>query len=275
MAPVDKRVHRYYVAHRALNWAATVFERRFLPFIRVLFAITIAVIAGVITIVTTDLDRSAPEVIAPLLAKIHEYQFAILLALLFAQYLVQLIGTFASHWPRPDSAKLERILNTLVAEVFPNQDRGTHQYRATLFKARSFPMLGSWLGMVARSGHMYPKKRTIFSICHDRKRYNTGICGECWKRDDKITIKLPDCRLGPKNKQAIEAYKLAGYLDDREYATMQVPSCVVIAIGIRIAGKVHGVLVLDSTDEAAYPVQPEDHTAVLALAAVATEQFLA
>ena len=123
------------------------------------------------------------------------------------------------------------------------------------FIARPFFVFGgvllSDLGIVARSGELFTRFKTVFSIDANVESRNTGFACECWRRAGETIIiekMLPDHRAGPLPDQYVNNYKTQGWLADQEYSRMSVKSIVFLATGIRTNGKLWGILVLDSTD---------------------------
>lgn len=96
----------------------------------------------------------------------------------------------------------------------------------------------------------------MFSIDSECVARNTGYAGECWRRGGSTIITnqpLPDTRGVSVTPQQEQGYIQQGWLADEEYATMSVKSRVFYATGIRVNGRLWGVLVLDSTDENTVP----------------------
>lgn len=196
----------------------------------------------------------------------YTHRFLIVCVLLSVQLVFQVL-TFVSRWLQGfDAEKVKTVLDNLVEAYFPERDLARHYYRATLFRVKKFKPFGKWLGIVARSGLLYTRFGTVFSIDHDKKENNTGFAGECWRREGQTIeggIVLPDQREQPPTAEQLEEYKMRGWLADVEYDVMSVKAVVLSATGIRVKGKIWGILVLDSTDTSAYlPDESKAHLRV-------------
>lgn len=197
-------------------------------------------------------DQNLDGLIKALVTWIYENRFAIVASLLLAQMACQAMRGLARLLQRHDTEKIKPILDNLVTRHFIDQEPEHHVYRATLFKVRWFPFVGKWLGIIARSGDLYTDFRTVFSVNANVKAYNTGYAGECWRMSGKTIIiedALPDQRLGPISDESQKAYQEKGWIESREYSRMSVKSVVFLATGIKVNGKLWGILVLDSTDQ--------------------------
>ena len=279
MASPSRRQHKKYWVHRFLNRFAGVRSRKFHRFLKVLTGIGYA-LAGVSLVLVQFCDPD-DQWFSPAwreyLTYVHANQFAVVAYLLGTQLLLQAANWIADRFQAPDVVKLDRVLDHLVSRHFGDKDLETHKYRATLFKVRSFWPFGTWLGIVGRSGMLYPQRTTVFSIDATTEKYNTGIAGECWRQSGQtIFKKLPDIREDSTSEEAINEFKLAGYLDDCEYQAMSVKSTVFLATGIRVAGKIWGILVLDTTDPKQHPTdrQQKHHRETLDFAAIALSNLL-
>jgi len=140
---------------------------------------------------------------------------------------------------------VKEILDYAVQHHFQveTQDHQKFNYRATLFKKRNFLFLGSWLGIVCRSGHQYEKSTTIFSVDSMNRLHNTGFCGECYWRSGN-TISTPNAINSNEKKPYIEN----GYIAEKEYCNMNVKAEIFYATGIKVNGRIWGILVLDTND---------------------------
>jgi hypothetical protein len=285
MAAVARRVHQKYWIHRKLDGIANLKVERLGPAVRWISSGLLGLIVVFITLVRF-MDPKEQDVnpwLAEQLGKVHANRFRIVVVLILLQVLCQVTLWIGGKWHNLKWKKLVKVLDTLVYQVFPEQDRTTHHYRATLFKARSCWFCGGWLGIAARSGLLYPKKTTVFSISPHTVRHCTGIAGECWRQSGTTIIRqLPGCRDGKPDGSAARKYMEEGYLDDSEFAILNVRSSVFLATGIRIAGELWGILVLDSTDPSTFPSEEagrsatrvSDHKKSLDFAAVAIEQLV-
>ncbi len=274
----ERRVHRFYRLHRILDFAANVRIGGLVALLRVTSVASLSVIAVFLTLIRfTDpagQDKLWPWV-AELLGTIHKNRFLIVVALVVTQIVCQSLLAVAKFWQRTNVRKLEAVLDALVTQIFPDQDRSKHCYRATLFRARGCVCCGSWLGIVARSGKRYPQKTTVFSINAKTRKHCTGIAGECWRQLGQTIIRtLPNLRESNPTPENVVKYKVDGCLDDREYEIMNVKAVVLLATGIRIAGELWGVLAIDCTDEGALPRQKNKHADALSFAAVSIEQLI-
>ena len=194
-------------------------------------------------------------------------------------------GCRASLWlvlrlqPR-NFQRIKLLLDALVPEVFPRRDIEKHHYRASLFKARRFWPFGSWLGIVARSGHKFTRKTTIFSIDENVVDHNIGFAGECWWQGHTFINPraLPDLDVPNVSERDQLEYKAMGFLADVEFSQISMKSRVFLATCIRVDGKldsaIWGVLVLDSTDSNALPNQKEKIEAILNVARAAISHLV-
>lgn len=275
------RQHHFYTAHRCLNWiAGSGGLSWFLLLIRVISGLSLWA-AGMFLVLIRVSDPDGQELNLwwrQALAEVHANRFLIVSVLLGVQIVCQALRWMMSRWMLFDVGKLQRILDHVLTLHFENQDRANHVYRATLFKVRRCWYFGWWLGIVARSGPLYPQKSAIFCVDARTTKHNTGIVGECWRRQGQtIIMELPNVREGAAHTEAdLESFKAGGFLDDREYAAMNVRSRVFLATGIKVAGTLWGVLVLDTTDSAQLPknTQHKKHSAILAFAATSLEQLV-
>lgn len=109
-----------------------------------------------------------------------------------------------------------------------------------LFKVRKCPLLGSWLGIVCRSGPGGHISNTIFSANTSKKNQCTGIAGETVRVNAEIVRKL-----NPKTKR----YFTEGYVAQCEFNKMEEQAKIFFSTPIRRQnGSIWGVLVLDTTD---------------------------
>ncbi len=279
MALEQQRKHKYYRIHRYLDWVAGVGKPRFYQWIQYCSRVGFLAAVGFLALIQfcDPQGQQLPDWWTALLGWIHQRRFAFAVILLLAQAVLQVLIWTANWLKSYDVKKLENILDNLVASHFTNQDKSDHIYRATLFKVRSWPCCGKWLGIVARSGTRYSRKRTVFSINPNTKRYNTGIAGECWRRDGQtVILEIPVPKGNSLAQGESDDYKKSGYLDGIELGLMNVKATVFMATGIRVGGKVWGILVLDSTDPKQQPKsKPQERrsTEALEFAAVALGQL--
>lgn len=278
MPQSSERVHFSYRLHRILNWMCSPQGDCTLRILRITSRVTVSTTALLILLLqfADPAGQRVPPWVEAAFDNVYQRRFGIIAVLVLVDAGCRIV-IFSIQASGTNSRKLQRVLDTLAGRVFAdeNQDPENHHYRATLFKVRSFWFAGSWLGIVARSGHLYPQRQTVFCISAKTRRHCTEIAGECWRRGGvTIVKKLPDCRGGDGTETTIAEYRKEGYLDPREYDALNLRSCVFIATGIRIAGRLQFVLVLDSTDESTFPKQRSRHDGVLKLAAVAIEQVL-
>jgi hypothetical protein len=178
--------------------------------------------------------------------------FLLLLILTILNFLIWLLG----RYKQIDRPKIERTLNELADRHFAKTDDENHHYRVTLFKARKLPLVGSWLGMVARSGDKFRRLRTIFSIDAEDRSRNTSLAGECFWQGATIIRRvdpLDESKDGEELAKAIQTYIKASFISQEEFDTMAAKSCVFLITCIKLNGKKWGVLVLDSSDPEAYP----------------------
>jgi len=182
--------------------------------------------------------------------------FLLLLCLTILHFVIFVL----SRYKQIDRRKIERTLDTLANRHFAKPDDEKHHYRATVFKARSLPLLGSWLGIVARNGDKYRRMRTIFSIDRENRDRNTSLAGECWWQGGTIirsVAAFDEESEGEERERAIQSYIKDTLISRDEFDAMAVKSCVFLLTCIKIDGKKWGVLVLDSTDP---EVCPSRHT---------------
>jgi len=273
----SQRTHPYYRRHRMLNRIAGLPLLHVEGIVRTLVIVTNAAALGFLAL-TPFCDpqgQSIPGVLSAAVSWIHARRFVIAATIIGVSLGLQFLTWFFARWRAFDVNKLENVLNTLNTRIFTDQNRNEYQYRTTLFKVRSFPCCGLWLGIVARSGRLYRKWRTVFSIDPNNEAHNTGFVGECWRQDGSTIIAaLPavDDNLG--SAEEIDRYVKKGYLDQREYQTVQVRSRVLLATGIRVRGRLWGILILDSTDATQLPKQRKRPTEDLEFAAVAISQLV-
>ena len=187
----------------------------------------------------------------PIISWIYDNRYATILVLLALQSACQLGFLVLNYIRRFDRARIEKALNAIVDRHLGGSDDEECDYRATLFKQRRCWGVGSWLGIVARSGEKYRRMRTIFSVHHSDHKQNTGIAGECWWREKTIFLVVDPTDDDGDTGIAIERirkYKKNTFLADEEYESMTVKGCIFLATCIKIDGKKWGVLLLDSTD---------------------------
>jgi hypothetical protein len=193
----------------------------------------------------------------PLATWLQKHRFVLACVLLGAELCLQVLRWLLNKFgPRIDVLRVQQILNSAVERLFDEQNLEHYVYRATLFQAKGSWVTGRWLGAVARSGHMYRRLRTVFSIDSENAANNTGFAGECWRRNGETIISaaaLPDEETPNLSVRDRAAYRKQGYLSAVEYNAMSVRSRVFLATGIRIRGALWGVLVLDTTDPAMQP----------------------
>ena len=273
------RQHRRYWLHRRLNWLAGIGGKRGVFWcIRVPLQITLWIGAGVLTLVSVcDPHGQQVGMWTEVVIWLHSHRFIIALLVMALAGPLQLCVWIMARLRLVDVAKLEQVLDHVAAKHFTAQDRSKYVYRATLFKVRPCWFCGSWLGIVARSGILYPQRTTVFSIDAKSRKHNTGIAGECWRREGQtLILELPEPSDKSTSQNTVGEYKTAGYLDDREYEMMSVYARVFLATGIRVRGKIWGVLVLDSTDPTQHPSsrqQQKRHREDLEFAAIALSQL--
>jgi hypothetical protein len=207
---------------------------------------------------------------------LHEHRFVIVAVLFLFDASARGVLWVARKVRKLNTEALSKVLDALVYEVFPGRDAQKHHYRATLFKVRRFCRYGSWLGIVARSGHTFTRRVTIFSIDPNKLASNTGFAGECWRQGGTLisTDALSDMGAKTVADQEVEDYKSLGWLADIEYDRMSVKSRVFMATCIRVGGQPWGVLVLDSTDSSVQPKNTAKQQAILNVAAVAVSQLV-
>jgi hypothetical protein len=274
------RFHPHYRAHRVLNYLAGVRLPWIATALKAFLTIDLALIgAGLTTLRYFDPTGQAfPEPIATLVPWV--YGKRLLLAWILWSLQTVAIGLLAMiRWYRPfDAQKIASLLDVIAELHSPSAERDhqAYDYRATLFKARSSWSFGSWLGAVARSGHLHTKMKTIFSIDPDVKEHNTGFAGECWRQRETIisTESLPDQSLNPVSEVSKRQYQRMGWVSDVEYDRISVKSRVFLVTPILVANKMWGVLVLDSTDPKTLPHQRQPHKRILSLAAVSLGQLV-
>jgi hypothetical protein len=206
--------------------------------------------------------QTVPEGAERLMQWLHEHRFAIVCSLLGIQVASGVLASLFDWWSEKsaiEAHKIKQTLDRLVARHFPK--RGSDfVYRATLFRERSCWFFGRWLGVVQRSGEVYRKWGTIFSVDPDSRKYNTGFAGQCWFLANSgqagvFHHLVPDVREDDSRK---DEYMAQGFIDEREFKGLSVPSCFFHVSEIRRRGKIWGVLVIDSTDPSVAPkTKPE------------------
>ncbi|MFG0333554.1 MAG: hypothetical protein ACF8TS_09350 [Maioricimonas sp. JB049] len=173
---------------------------------------------------------------------LHTHRLMVVLMLAAAEVVGGSAGLVLNVLCLFDRRQIHEILESAVQHHFRSQDRASHHYRATLFKIRRFPFCGSWLGIVARSGENYADSGTIFSLDRMRKRYCTGIVGECARQNTQMIVALTDAG-------SEDDYAMRGYTAECEFQELNVRASVFFATPIvRQDGRTWGVLVLDTTD---------------------------
>jgi hypothetical protein len=243
-----KREHPWYRTHRALNSV----YRRLYP-TGTSFAKWSRRIAGLMSygcmVITTVLQFSdagqnaIPNLLKPIAAWAHSNRLVVAVVCLVSASFFLLVNRIIQWMCQFDDAKMREILDHAVACQFSDQNRGHFQYRATLFKVFSFPPIGSWLGIVCRSGENYLHSNTILSCDRMNQNRCTGVAGECaWQKAIQIV------RIEHPQTDKV-SYAVAGFLAEPERANFNVRSLVFFAVPItRQDGKLWGVLLLDSTD---------------------------
>jgi hypothetical protein len=199
------------------------------------------------------LDGALETLLANLYAKRLYYVCTLLIVQSACGCLVWAMGFLANKGP--DCKKIKIVLNRLVESHFSMAYGANHVYRATLFRQRRCWLLGSWLGVVERSGEVYLDRSSIFSVNSQSRKYNTGIVGECWFRAQSnlggsFSAMLDDVR---DDESKVSEYKNQGFIDDIEFKQLSVKSQFFRVTEIRRHGKVWGVLVVDTTDASAQP----------------------
>jgi|GEM_PF-4857527 len=242
----ERREHPHYRIRRALNRCASrlVQDEAAARWYRWLFVAG----AGLIPLFITVLEFADPEdqqaipVPQELLEWLHTHRLMVVLLLA----VIELVGGLASFLLNVlclfDRQQVREILETAVQHHFQEQNRSEYHYRATLFKIRYCPILGTWLGIVARSGENYTGSNTIFSLDRMRKQKCTGIVGECARQNTQVIVALA-------GDAADDEYATRGYVADCEFQALNVKASVFFATPIvRQNGRTWGVLVLDTTD---------------------------
>lgn len=205
--------------------------------------------------------QTVPAVVTRLMQWLHDHRFTIVCCLLGLQVISGFLASLFDWWSEKsaiEAYKIKQALNRLVARHFPN--RGPDfDYRATLFRERSCWFFGRWLGVVQRSGDVYRKWGTIFSVDPDNHLNNTGFAGQCWFLANSGQVGVfhhlvPDVR---EDESLKEDYMVQGFIDQREFEGLSVPSCFFHVSEIRRRGKIWGVLVIDSTDSSVEPTTPQ------------------
>ena len=184
---------------------------------------------------------------------IQGHQNEIIFWLLITQSAARLI-LWAMQSVRPfDRTLIEKALNDIVSVYMEVPDGGDAIYRATLFKKRSCPGIGQWLGAAARSGNTN-RCRSIWSIDTSEVHKNTGMAGKCWHSGGFIkltSIPTPTDAGTHKNQVHITQYCSATHMTFDEYKNLKIESSFFVAVCVKIGGKPWGVLVLDSTESQA------------------------
>jgi hypothetical protein len=250
-----KRIHPHHSSRWVANW---VMRFAGTSRIRAFVKAVLVIVAGVATLFLPFLKFA--EYVGtnsnPIMKYIYERRISFVFVLLTVQSVGQLVLWVLSFFRRTDKAKIEQALNSLVNLHFGKTGNEDCEYRATLFKHRHLPMIGSWLGMVARSGEKYRRMGTIFSVHHSDQNQNTGVAGECFWRGKTIIHAaelIGDNDGGDEWEDRCREYKKRTFLADEEYDCLTVKSCVFFVTCIKIDGKKWGVLVVDSTDPKVAP----------------------
>ena len=262
-----RRNHPFYRTHCLLNWLCrTLRTRKPAIVLKFFFAVGAVGASAFLTILgfADPTGQDVPKMFEEIVRQIHENRLVIACVLLACQvalgFMLWVAGLIASK-TQLDVRKLRRVLDTIVDDHFPKKEH-EHVYRATLFKLRHCWLVGSWLGVVQRSGELYPKWNTIFSISKQTKTQNTGLAGECWWRANARTGEsfykvLPDYRSNTEDMTLREAYAIEGYADVKEVERVSVCSQFFRVAAIRVQGEIWGVLVLDSTDPGPDPLKTQ------------------
>lgn len=260
---MTSRRHPRYRAHKILNWLAYS-AHALQTVVRGLVGVTTVLAGVVLTLLPYSDTRQSPlpdwlKIVEPVMKWFHTHEIVIVLVTVVVCIMTHLASYLVSRCISYDRAKIKSLLDAIGLHAFGDQDEENHHYRVTLFKVRSENhsllgyllgghwLWGAWLGVVARSGHMYISKTTVFSIDAKCDEQNTGVAGECWRCGATVIKKLPNIT-NSSSPTEIEEYKKSGFVDDCEYRTLQKNPTLVVATGIRINGRTWGILVLDTTD---------------------------
>lgn len=262
---MSRRSHPHFYKQLVLNWVyRKVGTRRaaaFLDFVGGVsswFAVSFLVLIGF----ADPEKQTVPQLLSDVAAWLWAHRFTLACWLLAVQAApVALIWTLSWFLTKsPDQDKVKRVLDELATRHFKSTKTGC-VYRATLFRARTFWWCGMWLGIIARSGALYTRCGSFFSIDENHHECCTGIAGECWWRamersGASFCLVLPDCRSDPTQEFT---YKQQGFIDDREFRHISKHSTYFRTADIRtLSGQVWGVLILDSDDPDTQP--PDEAT---------------
>lgn len=278
MPDQHSRCHRHYRIHRFLNRLFDVSKAKVRDWIRRVVLVVDTLLVAFLGIVQfcNPLEQEIWLPFAGLIKWLYENRFSVAVVIVLVQLGCRIIGWVISRRERFSDEGLHSILDYVVRRHFKKQDTENHVYRATVFSVRSCWPFGSWLGIAGRSGNRYPKRTTVFSIDPNSKEHNTGIAGECcWRNGQTIIRQLPDASETNCPPEVIDDYLTLGFSDRQEFKTMNVRSRVFLATGIRVKGKVWGILILDTTDPSKYPKQVGKHGQDLDFAAVAIGSLVA
>ncbi len=271
------RSHPWYRVHKFLNVLYGFGGNSLWAWVRVLVRTADGFLIGLLALVPfcDPASQRVPQALSEVLQGVNKNRFTIAACLIVAQLVFRFVGWMLQRCQPFREIDLKGVLEFLVRRHFRERDRTDHHYRATLFKVRRCPVVGAWLGIVARSGERYSQKGTVFSIHANRMEYNTGIAGECWRQEGQTLIQeLPNARDAHHDSNALLQYGERGYTCDRELRSIQVRAVVFLATGIRVKGHLWGVLVLDTTDPAKAPRQEQRHRNDLEFAAIAISSLV-
>jgi hypothetical protein len=251
---VGKRRHAWYWLHYGLNYLYS-FCRRSMPYRAIYWLLSAVslVTAAAITLLRYVEPNQVPRSLDGVADSLNKNRFLIAFYIIIAQSTCLLLTSFFARRIARNKAQqrgVKKILNYVVEQLF--EDRETDKiYRATLFRVRWCPLLGSWLGIVERSGALFPAWKTIFSVSSQHPDRNTGIAGECWWRaqnqsGENFSLALPDASGGP-DASCCDEYIELGFLDPREFRKISARATFFRATPVKVEGEVWGVLVVDST----------------------------
>jgi len=252
-----KRRHPFYRTHCVANWLAGLAAWEWLSVV-CSWTASICLVAATLLLGLVDLGDPKGQFgwwpdLKALLGWLYEARFAAFSLLVCTQFVASALTWLLRHYKRYDAKRLKSVLDAIEITYFSDPDPGLHHYRVTLFKVRHLswmPFFGMWLGIVARSGQNYPNKTTIFSIDPRKMANNTGIAGECWRqKGNTIRRLLPDVRCENVDQSAVDGYHSTGFVTEAEFRRMNVHSRYFEATGIKVQGRLWGILVIDTTDE--------------------------
>jgi hypothetical protein len=241
------------------------------------FAVILTPIAGAIGTANVEFLAKAPKPLDQWLGWVNEQTAVVVLTLSIVLGLVQYgRRRLLDRWVWSLAQKvLDRLADDRFGKLVGD---GRHQHRATLFQFRQWkfwiwpprdalwywpwgkgrgPRSG-WLQPVLRSGHTSQKSRTVF-LAPDNGTAE-GVAGRIWSERNSRTLCTEQVPKGTEDAANIVAYATqtlvsTQWVDAQLREERRLP-CWFLGVPVEVAGRVWGVLLLDSVESNHHPDVP-------------------